>query len=80
MIYIFKICPQNIPDYFRTRLLVPEYKIMYHENENVNRKKVGNTFHPDIKKTLLWGALHKLLGLSNIISEEETYFTVSEHP
>ena len=55
MIYIFKICPQNIPDYFRTRLLVPEYKIMYHENENVNRKKVGNTFHPDIKKNVTLG-------------------------
>ena len=55
------------------------YKIMYHENEHVNTKKVGNTFNADIKKTLLW-ALHKLLGQSNIISVEETRFIVSEHP
>ena len=33
---------------------VPEYEIMYHENEHVNIKKIlENTLNPDIKKTLL---------------------------
>ena len=73
MIYNFKFCPQNI-QCDRTGILVPEYKIMYRENEHVNIKKIlENTLNPDIKKTLLW-ALHKLLGQSNIISMEETCF------